>query len=45
MAVSVLMYECTTWTLMKRMTKKRDMNYAKMLGTVLRESWMYHLKK
>ena len=29
--VSILLYGCTTWTLTKRMEKKQDGNYTRML--------------
>ena len=34
--VSVLLYGCTTWTLAKRMVKKLDGNYIRMLWAVLK---------
>ena len=37
--VSTLLYGCTTWTLTKRMEKKFDGNYTRMLRDVLNESW------
>ena len=37
--VSILLYECTTWTLTKRMEKKHDDNYTRMLQAVLNMSW------
>ena len=37
--VSILMYGCTTWTLTKRLEKKLDRNYTKMLRAILIESW------
>ena len=37
--VSILLYGCTTWTLTKRMEKKLDGNYAKMLQAILNKSW------
>ena len=33
--VSILLYGCTTWTLTKRMEKKADGNYTKLLRAVL----------
>ena len=33
--MSILLYGCTTWTLTKRMEKKLDGNYARMLQAVL----------
>ena len=38
-AVSILLYGCTTWTLTKRMKKKLDGNYTKMLRAILNKSW------
>ena len=31
--VSILLYGCTTWTLTKRLEKKLDSNYTRMLRT------------
>ena len=36
--VSVLLYGCTTWTLTKRMEKKLDGNYTRILQVVLNKS-------
>ena len=36
--VSMLMYGCTTWTLTKRLEKKLDGNYARMLRALLNKS-------
>ena len=36
--VSILLYGCTTWTLSKRMEKKLDSNYTKMLRAILNKS-------
>ena len=36
--VSIQLYGCTTWTLTKRMEKKLDGNYTKMLQSVLNKS-------
>ena len=35
-------YGCTTWTLTKRLEKKLDGNYTRMLRAVLNESWRQH---
>ena len=43
--VSILLYGCTTWTLTKRMERKIDSNYTKMLRTVLNNSWWQHPTK
>ena len=40
--VSILMYGCTTWTLIKRMEKKLDGNYTRMLRAILNKSWKQH---
>ena len=40
--VSILLYGCTTWTLTKRLEKKRDGNYTRMLRTILNKSWQQH---
>ena len=37
--VSILKYGCTTWTLTKRLEKKIDGNYTKMLRAILNKSW------
>ena len=37
--VSILLYGCTTWTLTKRMEKKLDGNYTRMLRAILYKSW------
>ena len=40
--VSILLYRCTTWTLTKRLEKKLDGNYTRMLRTILNKSWQQH---
>ena len=40
--VSVLLYECTTWTLTKRLEKKLDGNYTRMLKAILNKSCRQH---
>ena len=40
--VSILLYGCTTWTLTKRLEKKLDGNYTKMLRAILNKSWQQH---
>ena len=40
--VSILLYGCTTWTLTKRLKKKLDGNYTRMLGAILNKSWRQH---
>ena len=40
--VSILLYECTTWTLTKRLEKKLDGNYTRMLRAILNKSWQQH---
>ena len=37
--VSILLYGCTTWTLTKRLEKKLDGNYTRMLRAILNKSW------
>ena len=37
--VSILLYECTTWTLTKRLERKLDGNYTRMLRAILNKSW------
>ena len=39
---SILQYGCTTWTLTKRLEKKLDGNYTRMLGAILNKSWRQH---
>ena len=43
--VSKLLHGCTTWTLTKRMEKKLDGNYTRMLRAVLNKSWKQHPTK
>ena len=40
--VSMLLYGCTIWTLTKRLEKKLDGNYTRMLRAVLNKSWRQH---
>ena len=40
--VSILLYGCTTWMLTKRMEKKLDGNYTRMLLAILHKSWRHH---
>ena len=37
--VSILMYGCTFWTLTKRLEKKLDGNYTRILQAILNKSW------
>ena len=37
--VSVLLYGCTSWKLTKRLQKKLDGNYTRMLRAILNKSW------
>ena len=39
---SILLYGCTTWTLTKRLEKKVDGNYTRMLHAILNKSWRQH---
>ena len=39
---SILLYGCTTWTLTKRLEKKLDANYTRMLRAILNKSWRQH---
>ena len=39
---SILLYGCTTWTLTKRLEKKLDGNYTRMLCAILNKSWWQH---
>ena len=43
--MSILLYGCTTWTLTKRMEKKPDGNYTRMLRAILKKSWRQHPTK
>ena len=43
--VSILLYGCTTWTLTKRLKKKLDGNYTRMLRAILNKSWRQHPSK
>ena len=40
--VSILLYGCTTWMLTKRLEKKLDGNYTRMLRAILNKSWRQH---
>ena len=40
--VSILRYGYTTWTLTKRLEKKLDGNYTRMLRAILNKSWRQH---
>ena len=39
---SILLYGCTTWTLTKRLEKKLDGNYTRLLRAILNKSWQQH---
>ena len=39
---SILLYGCTTWTLTKRLEKKLDGNYTRMLRAIFNKSWRQH---
>ena len=43
--VSILLYGCTTWALTKRIEKKFDSNYTRMLWAILNKSWRQHPSK
>ena len=43
--VSILLYGCTTWALTKRLEKKLDGNYTRMLRAILNKSWRQHPTK
>ena len=43
-AVSILLYGCT-WTLTKRMEKRLDSNYTRMLRAILNKFWRQHPTK
>ena len=40
--VSIQLYGCTTWTLTKRLKKKPNGNYTRMLRAILNKSWRQH---
>ena len=40
--VSILLYRCTTWTLTKRLEKKLDADYTRMLRAILNKLWRQH---
>ena len=40
--ISILLYGCTPWTLTKRLEKKLDGNYRRMLRAILNKSWQQH---
>ena len=43
--VSILLYGCTTWTLTKRLEKRLDGNYTRMVRAILNKSWRQHPTK
>ena len=43
--VLILLYGYTTWTLTKRLEKKLDGNYTRMLRAILNKSWRQHPTK
>ena len=43
--MSILLYGCTTWTLTKRLEKKFDGNFTRMLQAILNRSWRQHPTK
>ena len=43
--MSILLYRCTTWMLIKQMEKKLDVNYTRMLRAILNKSWKQHPTK
>ena len=40
--VSILLYGCTIWTLTKRLEKKLDSKYTRVLWAILNKSWRQH---
>ena len=40
--VSILLYGCTTWTITKRLEKKLNGNYTRILRAILNKSWQQH---
>ena len=43
--MSILLYGCTTWTLTKRLEKRLDANFTRMLRAILNKSWRQHPTK
>ena len=43
--MSILLYGCITWTLTKRLEKKLDGNYTRILRATLYKSWRQHTTK
>ena len=43
--MSILLYGCTPWTLTKRLKKKLDGNYTRMLRAILNKSWRQQPQK
>ena len=43
--ILILLYGCTTWMLTKRLEKKLDGNYTRMLRAILNKSWRQHPTK
>ena len=43
--VFILLYGCTTWTQTKRIEKKLDGNYTRMMCAILNMSWRHHQTK
>ena len=43
--MSILLYGCTTWKITKRMEKKLDGNYPRILWAILNKSWRQHPTK
>ena len=43
--MSILLYGCTSWTLTKRMEKRLDGNYTRMLRAILNKPWRQHPTK
>ena len=43
--VSILLYGCTSWTLTKRLEKKLDGNYTRILRAILNKSRWQHLTR
>ena len=41
----LLLYGCTSWMLTKRMEKKLDSNYSRMLWVILNKTWRQHPTK
>ena len=42
-AVSIQLYKCIAWMIIKGIEKKHDKNYTRMLWAILKKSWKQHI--